>query len=130
MCSCFVFLHLLLYTLCLFLQMYRHSSCDKEHVIDLTSSHVSKRTWHLSNDSDSKRFKVPLDSQTFSSIFKNAPTVVERIVRFDTLGSTFIPRIFADKDWANLFRNFEDPVDELVKEFYSNARFTEVELKC
>ena len=84
----------------------------------------------MSNDSDSKRFKVPLDSQTFSSIFKNAPTVVERIVRFDTLGSTFIPRIFADKDWANLFRNFEDLVDELVKEFYSNARFTEVELKC
>ena len=56
--------------------------------------------------------------------------MVERIVRFDTLGSTFIPRIFADKDWANLFGNFEDPVDELVKELYSNARFTGVELKC
>ena len=44
--------------------------------------------------------------------------MVERIVRFGTLGSTFIPKIFADKDWANLFGNFEDPVDELVKEFY------------
>ena len=29
-----------------------------------------------------------------------------------------------------MFGNFEDPVDELVKEFYSNARYTEVELKC
>ena len=38
--------------------------------------------------------------------------------------------IFADKDWANLFGNFEDLIHELVKEFYSNARFTEVELKC
>ena len=52
------------------------------------------------------------------------------MVKFDTLGTTFIPRIFEAKDWADLFRNFEDPIDELVKEFYSNARYTEVELKC
>ena len=51
-------------------------------------------------------------------------------MRFDTLGSTFIPKIFVDRDWANLFGNFEDPVDELVKEFYSNAWFIGVELKC
>ena len=55
--------------------------------------------------------------------------MVERIVQFDTLGSTFIPRIFADKDWVDLFGNFKDPIDELV-EFYSNARFTGVELRC
>ena len=73
---------------------------------------------------------TPLDSQTFSSIFEEAPTVVEWIVKFNTLGTTFIPRIFEEKDWANLFGNFEDPIDELVKEFYSNARFTGVELKC
>ena len=29
-----------------------------------------------------------------------------------------------------MFGNFEDPIDELVKEFYSNTRYTEVELKC
>ena len=56
--------------------------------------------------------------------------MVERIVQFDTLGSTFIPRIFADKDWVDLFGNFEDLSDELVKEFYSNVRFTRVELQC
>ena len=55
---------------------------------------------------------------------------MEWIVRFDTLGSTFIARIFENKDWANLFGNIEDPFDELVKEFYSNAKFTGVELKC
>ena len=91
---------------------------------------VSKRTRNSSTVSNSKRFKIPLDSQTFSSIFQEAPTMVERIVQFDTLGSTFIPSTFADKDWANLFGNFEDPIDELVKELYSNARFTGVELKC
>ena len=47
-----------------------------------------------------------------------------------TLGTTFIPRIFEVKDWADLFENFEDPIDELVKKFYSNARHTSVELKC
>ena len=110
--------------------MYRRSSRGKDHMIDLMSSLVSKRTQHSSDDSNSERFKTPLDSQTFSSIFKNAPTVVKQIILFDTLGSTFILRIFAEKDWVNLFRNFEDPIDELVKEFYSNARFTEVEFQC
>ena len=51
-------------------------------------------------------------------------------MRFDTLGTTFIPRIFEEKDWVDLFWNFKDPIDELVNEFYSNARFTRVELKC
>ena len=110
--------------------MYRCFSHDKEPVIDLTSSPISKRTRHSSEISNSERFKTPLDSQTFSNIFKDATIVVEHIVRFDTLESTFIPRIFANKDWANLFKNFEDSIDELVKEFYSNARFTGVELKC
>ena len=55
---------------------------------------------------------------------------MERIVRFDTLRIHFYPKIFADKDWANLFGNFKDLIDELVKEFYLNARFIGVELKC
>ena len=55
---------------------------------------------------------------------------MERIVKFDTLGTMFIPKIFEERDWPDLFGNFEDPIEELVKEFYSNARFTGVELKC
>ena len=56
--------------------------------------------------------------------------MVERIVKFDTLGSIFIPKIFADKDWTDLFGNFEDPTNELIKEFYANARLTGVALQC
>ena len=53
------------------------------------------------------------------------------MVRFDTLGTTFIPRIFEEaKDWANLFGNFEDPMEELVREFFSNASYIGVKLKC
>ena len=55
---------------------------------------------------------------------------MERIVKFDTLGTTFIPKIFEEIYWPDLFGNFKDPIEELVKEFYSNARFTGVELKC
>ena len=55
---------------------------------------------------------------------------MERIVKFDTLGTTFIPKIFEERDWADLFENFENPIEELVKEFFSNARYTGVELKC
>ena len=82
------------------------------------------------DDFDNKRFKTFLNSQSLFNNFKSAPTAMERVVWFDTMGSTFIPKIFADKDWANLFRNFEDPVDKLVKEFYSNTWFTKAELKC
>ena len=110
--------------------MYHCSSRSKEQVIDLLSSPVSKRTRHSSDNFGNERLKTLLDFQTFSSIFENAPTMVERIMRFDTLGSTFIPEIFVDKDWANLFRNYEDPVFELIKEFYSNARFTRAERNC
>ena len=110
--------------------MSHHSSHGKEPVSDVPSSPISKRTRHSTHDSNSERFKTPLNSQTYSSIFEKALIVVERIVRFDTLGMTFIPRIFEEKDWADLFGNFEDPIDELVKEFYSNTRFTRVELKC
>ena len=55
---------------------------------------------------------------------------MERIVKFDTLGTTFIPKSFEERDWLDLFGNFEDPIEELVKEFYYNDRFTRVELKC
>lgn len=56
--------------------------------------------------------------------------MVKRSVKFETLGSTFIPRIIAYKDWAPLFRKFHNPIKELIKEFYSNAWFTGAELKC
>ena len=75
------------------LQIYCRSSRGKEEVIDLISSLVSKRTHHSSNDFDTEKFKILLDSQSFFNNFKSAPTMVERVVRFDTLGSKFIPKI-------------------------------------
>ena len=109
-------LHLVLYYVYVLLQISRHSSRGKEPVIDVPSSLVSKRSRRSSQDSNSGRFRTLLDSQTFSSIFVEASIVVERVEKFDTLGTTFIPRIFEAKDWTNLFGNFEDLIDELVKE--------------
>ena len=51
-----------------------------------------------------------------TSIFDLASPIVERVVEFDTLKTTFVPRIFESRDWAALFGNFEDTMDELVKE--------------
>ena len=110
--------------------MSPHSSQGKDIVIDVPSSPVSKQTHHLTQDSNSERFRTLLDSHTHSSIFQNAPIVVERVIKFDSLGTTFILRIFEAKDWVDLFENFEDPIDELVKEFYSNVGYTGIELKC
>ena len=102
----------------IFLQMSRRSLRRKEPMTDVLSSPISEQTRRLSQDSNSERFKTPLDSQTHSSIFVKPPTMVERVVKFDTLGTTFISRIFEANDWVDLFGNFEDPIDELVKEFY------------
>ena len=73
------------------------------------------------------RLKVRLKLLTVRD-FVDASIVVERVVKFDTLGTTLIPGIFEAKDWADLFKKFEDLIDELVKEFYSNARYTRVKL--
>ena len=127
---CLVVLHLVLYCVYVILQMSHRSSQGKEPVIDVPLSPVSKRTPRLSQASNSERFRTPLNSQSYSSIFEDVPTVVEQVVKFDTLRTTFIPRIFKAKDWVDLFGNFEDPIEELVKEFYSNARYNGVELKC
>ena len=69
-----------------------------------------------SRDSTIERFRTPIDSKTYTNTFKEASPIVERIVKFDTLGTTFIPKIFEERDWPDLFRNFEDPIEELVKE--------------
>ena len=63
---------------------------------------------------DRRRFKTLLDFQSFNNLFKNAPVVVERTVKFDTLGPTFIPGIFVVKDWGNLFGIFNEPIEELI----------------
>ena len=115
------------------LQMSHRSSKGKEIVFDVSSSPVAKRTRLSSQsfkDSNRERFKTSLDSQAHSSIFEDATSIVERVVRFDTLGTTFIPRIFEAKDWANLFGNFKDSMEKLVREFFSNAKYIGVELKC
>ena len=90
-------------------------------VSDVSPPPVVKQTRlssQSSKDSNYERFKTPLDSQTHLSIFEDATSIVERVVRFDTLGTNFIPRIFEAKDWANLFGNFEDQMEELVREFF------------
>ena len=76
------------------------SSKGKEIEIDVPSS-VAKRTrrsTQLSQDSNNERFRTPFDSQTYSSIFIDSNPIMQIVVKFDTLGTTFIPRIFEARD--------------------------------
>ena len=107
------------------------SSKGKDIVADNPATSVAKRTRlssQSSQDSNLERFRTPLTSHIYLNIFDKSTPIVERVVEFDTLGTTFIPRIFEPRDWANLFRNFVDPMDELVKECFSNASDLGVEL--
>ena len=108
------------------LQITRCSSKGKDIVSNDPTTSVAKWT----QLSSIERFRTPIDSKTYTNTFKEASPIVERIVKFDTLRTTFIPKIFEERDWPDLFGNFKDPIEELVKEFYSNARFTGAELKC
>ena len=115
------------------LQITRCSSKGKDIVTDDPSTLVAKQTRLLSKssrDSTIERFRTPIDLKTYTNTFKEASPIVEQIVKFDTLGTTYIPKIFEERGWPDLCGNFEDPIEELVKEFYSNARITRVELKC
>ena len=56
--------------------------------------------------------------------------LIERVVEQASLLDTNIPKWFAYKDWNYLLSNFEDPYEELVKEFYANAIFDGDELRC
>ena len=115
------------------LQMSHRSSTGKDIVTDDPSTPVAKRTQlcsQSSKDSNLERFRTPLTSHIYSNIFDKASPIVERVVEFDTLRTNFIPQIFEPRDWANLFGNFDDPMDEMVKECYSITSDLGVELIC
>ena len=126
-------LHLALCCVTGFLQMTRRSPKGKNIVTSDQSTPIAKRTRlssQSSKDSNCERFRTPLNSHIYLSIFDLASPIVEHVVEFNTLKTTFVPRIFESRDWVALFGNFEDPMDELVKECYSNISDLGVELIC
>ena len=84
-----------------FLQMSRQSSRGKDIVADEPATPVAKRTRlssQASQDPNEDRFRLPLNSHAYSNVFDKSTTIVERVVEFNTLGTTFIPRIFEKRD--------------------------------
>ena len=124
-------LHLALCCMTGLLQMTRRSPKGKNIVSNDQSTPITKRTRlssQSSKDSNCEKFRTPLNSHIYLSIFDLAFPIVERVVEFNILKTTFVSRIFESRDWAALFRNFKDPMDELVKECYSNISDLGVEL--
>ena len=128
-----IVLHLALCFVIVLLQMTRRSPKGKNIVTNDQSTPVAKQTRlssQSSKDSNCERFRTPLNSHIYSSIFDVASPIVEHVVEVNTLKTTFVPQIFESRDWADLFGNFEDPMDELVKECNSNISDLGVELIC
>ena len=124
-------LHLALCCVTGLLQMTRRSPKGKNIVSNDQSTPITKRTRlssQSSKDSNCEKFRTPLNSHIYLSIFDLAFPIVERVVEFNILKTTFVSRIFESRDWAALFGNFEDLMDELVKECYSNISDLGVEL--
>ena len=94
-------LYLVLCCVSALLQITHCSSKGKDIVTNDSSTPVAKRTRlssKPSRDSTIERFRTPIDSKTYINTFKEAIPIVERIVKFDTLGTTFIPKIFEERD--------------------------------
>ena len=122
-----VVFHLALCCVTILLQMTRRSLKGKNIVTSDQSTPVAKRTRlssQSSKDSNCERFRTPLNSHFYSSIFDVASPIVERVVEFNNLKTTFVPQIFESREC------YSDPMDKMVKECYSNTSELGVELIC
>ena len=100
-------------------------------MIDLDSfTPKSKKTQSLTGFYDANKFRSYATSQAYENYFQDAPMLVERVVEQAFLLYTKILKWFASKDWNFLLNNFEEPYENMVKEFYANAISEGVELKC
>ena len=107
-------LHLALCCMTGLLQMTRRSPKGKNIVPSDQSTLIAKWTRlssESSKDSNCERFRTPLNSHIYLSIFDLAFPIVERVVEFNILKTTFVSWIFESRDWAALFGNFEDRMD-------------------
>ena len=94
----------------------------KEPVIDVDEPSLkSKRTRFSIGVYDPDLFRSYATFQTYTSQFRDAPLLVERVVDQHSLLDTNIPIWFATKDWNFLLSNLEDAYENLVKEFYANV---------
>ena len=107
------------------------SSKGKELVIDLESpTPRSKKTRSSTGFYDVSKFKSFAASQAYENYFKDAPMLVERVVKQGFLLDTNIPKWFAKRDWNFLLTSLDDTYEQIVKEFYANAISDGDELKC
>ena len=135
--ACFSSCSLQFHDLCLKMSPFKNSTVKggnskaKEPVIDLSSfSPKLKKTWSSTKVYDDTRFKSYVAYQAYLNCFKDAPMLIERVIEQASVLDMNIPKWFASKDWNYLLSNFEDPYEELVKEFYANAIFDGDELRC
>ena len=107
------------------------SNKGKEPVIDLDSfTPKSKKTRSSIGYYDANKFRSYATSQAYENYFRDTPMLVKRVVEQSSLLDTKIMKWFATKDWNFFLNSFEEPYENMVKEFYANAISEGDELKC
>ena len=106
------------------------SSKGKGPVIDVDNlSPRPKRTRSPIGVFDPDKFRFYIAFQNYENYFREAPLLVERVIKQASLLETKIPKWFATKDWNYLLSNLDDAYENMVKEFYTNAIVEGKELK-
>ena len=107
------------------------NSKGKEHVIDVDDlSPRLKRNRSSPSVYDPNKFKTYAALQTHEKYFRDAKPLLERALDQSSLYDTDIPKWFTTKDWNYLLSTLDDAYENLVKEFYANAKVEGDELKC
>lgn len=71
-------------------------------------------------DHDAKLFVDSNAEESFNERFSTLNLLIEREVSLEDLSQTTVPRLFMERHWQSLVMNLITPVDQLVREFYSN----------
>ena len=75
--------------------------------------------------SDSENFQSIEANMAYNDFYKKASIIMERVVRMETLKSTFIPEVFKKKTWTKLLNPSGNVFANIIREFFANALMEE-----
>ena len=66
----------------------------------------------------------------YNDFYKKATIIMERVVRMETLKSTFIPEVFKKKTWTKLLNPSGDVFSKIIREFFANSFMEGERINC
>ena len=113
----FVFLHLFLCALCLFLQMS-------------STKHSASKKGTKHPCSDLENFRRIEEDMAYNDFYKKAPIIMEGVVNMQTFEDTFIPEVFKERTWKKLLNPSGNVFSEIVRELFANSLVEGEHINC